>query len=141
MPVRRVQHVNTVGSSLDPDAAAARGAQAARRGALAADNAAEDMHAQRSARDALEPGGWGLVRMNYLPPVPGQRDGCRIPWLLVQFPSSFEGVDTTKEDAKFAVEWCGFFDSHSRARRRPPSLTWCLLLQVGAARRDQEQEV
>jgi hypothetical protein len=120
VPVRRVQHVNTVGSSLDPDAAAARGAQAARRGALAADNAAEDMHAQRSARDALEPGGWGLVRMNYLPPVPGQRDGCRIPWLLVQFPSSFEGVDTTKEDAKFAVEWCGFFDSQSRARRRPP---------------------
>ena len=104
VPVRRVQHVNTVGSSLDPDAAAARGAQAARRGALAADNAAEDMHAQPSARDALEPGGWGLVRMNYLPPVPGQRDGCRIPWLLVQFPSSFEGIDTTKEDANLAVE-------------------------------------
>lgn len=104
--VTRVQHVNTVDCSLDGvGAAAARAADGAKRNAKAVELAADEISATALNTDALEPDDWVFVRMSYTPLRQGERGGCRIPWILVQLPSSFGGVDTTKADTLIEVKW------------------------------------
>lgn len=106
VPVTRMRHVNTIDCSHDgTGAAAARAADAAKRNAKAAELAADEMRESAHKTDALVPDDWVFVKMSYLPLRPGEKGGCRIPWILAQLPSSFGGVDTTKDDAKIKVKW------------------------------------
>merc|ERR1711907_134697 len=50
----------------------------------------------------LEPNTWAMVSVEYEDVNEG---GCQIPRLLVQLPSSFDGIDTTRPDTRFDVTW------------------------------------
>lgn len=83
---------NTITSSVG-DGAEARAARRAR-------NVANE--GLGAALLPLEPNTWAMVAVEYADENEG---GCQIPRVLVQLPSSFDGIDTTRPDAQFDVKW------------------------------------
>ena len=120
VPVTQIQRGNAIRSSANP-APANQQQERQRRDAIRLETArAAQPDGTQATREPLVPSDWAFTRMNYLPPAPGETRGCEIPWILVQLPVSFDGVDTTAEDAKIRVKWfvcgCGFHSFCVRAR-------------------------